>query len=260
MGTPAACAYATIIFGQHENCVILPNFHSHLIYYKRYIDDIFAIWLPSDRQQINTWNKFKKELNSWSSLEWVIEEPSLSTAFLNLNLKLVGNTIKTSTYQNPMNLYLYTPPSSSHPPSFLKGLISGELRHYFLQNNRIDFQNILAKFINRLVSRGHTIDNLKPLLLQSASALDHHTLTPATTENPSTLFLHWTYHLNGLQGQDLRKAFDTTVKNALPYDKMQVVVARPKNLRDVLTRATTKVPDYLDIEHLITNILQERSP
>jgi hypothetical protein len=117
MGTPAACAYATIIFGQHENCVILPNFHSHLIYYKRYIDDIFAIWLPSDRQQINTWNKFKKELNSWSSLEWVIEEPSLSTAFLNLHLKLVGNTIKTSTYQNPMNRYLYIPPSSSHPPS-----------------------------------------------------------------------------------------------------------------------------------------------
>jgi hypothetical protein len=79
-------------------------------------------------------------------------------------------------------------------------------------------------------------------------------------ENPSTLFLHWIYHLNGLQGQDLRKAFDTTVKNALPYDKMQVAVARPKNLRDVLTRATTKVPDYLDIEHLITNILQEQSP
>jgi len=31
MGTPAACAYATITFGQHENSVILPNYRSQLI-------------------------------------------------------------------------------------------------------------------------------------------------------------------------------------------------------------------------------------
>jgi hypothetical protein len=199
MGMPAACAYATVTFGQHENCVILPNFHSQLIYYKRYINDIFAIWLPPDKQQISTWNKFKTELNSWGSLEWVIEEPSLSTTFLDLNLQLVGNTIKTSTYQKPMNLYLHIPPNSSHPPSCLKGLISAELCRYFLQNNPTDFQNILIKFIGRLVSRGHTIEDLKPLLLQSASALDRHTLTPTMTDDPTTLFLHWTYHPNGLQ-------------------------------------------------------------
>jgi hypothetical protein len=31
MGTPAACAYAIITFGQHENSVILPNYRSQLI-------------------------------------------------------------------------------------------------------------------------------------------------------------------------------------------------------------------------------------
>jgi hypothetical protein len=143
MGTPAACAYATISFGQHENGRILPTYHSQLIYYKRYIDDIFAIWLPPDRQKISTWNKFKEDLNNWGSLEWAIEEPSLTTTFLDLNLRLMGNSIKTSTYQKPMNLYLYIPPKSSHPPSCLKGLISGEIRHYFLQNSPTNFQDIL---------------------------------------------------------------------------------------------------------------------
>jgi hypothetical protein len=64
MGTPAACAYAIITFGQHENSVILPNYRSQLIYYKRYIVDTFAIWHPPDRQKISTWSRFKEDLNS----------------------------------------------------------------------------------------------------------------------------------------------------------------------------------------------------
>jgi len=36
-----------------------------------------------------------------------------------------------------------------------------------------------------------------------------------------------------------------------------VAMARPKNLRDVLTRATTKVPAHIDFDRLTTNILQE---
>jgi hypothetical protein len=49
-----------------------------LLYYKRYIDDIFAIWLPPDKDKISTWNDFKKELNNWGHLKWVIEDPSLN--------------------------------------------------------------------------------------------------------------------------------------------------------------------------------------
>jgi hypothetical protein len=257
MGTPAACAYATISFGQHENGRILPTYHSQLIYYKRYIDDIFAIWLPPDRQKISTWNKFKEDLNNWGSLQWAIEEPSLTTTFLDLNLQLMGNSIKTSTYQKPMNLYLYIPPKSSHPPSCLKGLISGEIRRYFLQSSPTNFQDILTKFILRLVNRGHTIDDLTPLFLQAASNLNRLTPPHVAAENPSTLFLHWTYHPNGLQRQDLRRTFENIFKDDLPFDKMQVAMARPKNLRDVLTRATTKVPAHIDFDRLITNILQE---
>jgi len=51
MGAPCACAYATITFGHYENCNILSEFAQHIIYYRRYINDISGIWIPPDTQQ-----------------------------------------------------------------------------------------------------------------------------------------------------------------------------------------------------------------
>lgn len=257
MGAPAACAYATITFGNHENTKILPYFKSQLLYYKHYIDDLFGIWLPPERHKTSTWSSFKAELKNWGSLEWVIEELSLTTTFLYLNLQLTITTITTSAFQKPMNLYLYILPCSSHPPSCLTGLIPGELHRYFPQNKPTDFKNMLVKFIGRLLNRGHTINKLTTLLLQAASVLDQHTMPPTKKDESSTLYVHWTHHPKGLQRQDLWRDFDTTLKDALPHNKMQVTVACPKNLRDNLTRAITKIPDHLDINQLTTQTLQK---
>ena len=69
MGTPVACAYATITYGQYENSKILPKFASNLLYYRRYIDDIFGIWLSPEYHQEKTWRDFKTELNGWGNLK-----------------------------------------------------------------------------------------------------------------------------------------------------------------------------------------------
>jgi len=254
MGTPAACAYATISYGHHENTKILPTFKSQLLYYRRYIDDIFGVWLPPLRDPAATWNSFKQELNNWGELKWVVEEPSLHTNFLDLSLHLNGSTITTSTYQKTMNLYLYIPPSSSHPPSCLKGLITGELRRYFLQNNPEDFEKILIKFIGRLTERGHKLQDITPLLLQAAATIDRETMPKNAQEDSATLYVNWTYHPNGLQRIDLRRAFNASFQDSLPYGRMQVAIARPKNLRDILTKATTTLPSHLNINQLINQI------
>jgi hypothetical protein len=34
MGTPVACAYATVTYGHYENSTILPNFKTNLLYYR----------------------------------------------------------------------------------------------------------------------------------------------------------------------------------------------------------------------------------
>jgi hypothetical protein len=68
MGTPVACAYATVTFGHYENTNILVEFSPQLLYYRRYIDDIIGIWVPPDRNQTTTWDHFKDTLNNWGNL------------------------------------------------------------------------------------------------------------------------------------------------------------------------------------------------
>jgi hypothetical protein len=143
MGTPVACAYATVTFGQFENSVILRDFKQHLLYYKRYIDDIIRVWLPPENNDITPWNSFKEKLNSWGQLKWKIQEPSKRTIFLDLELQIQNSYISTKTFQKDMILYLYIPPMSAHLPSCFKGLITGEVRRYWLQNNSDDYQTIL---------------------------------------------------------------------------------------------------------------------
>jgi hypothetical protein len=252
MGTPTACAYDMLSYGHHENTKILEEFQPNLLYYKRYIDDIFGIWLPPKTNKINTWNCFKEKLNSWGSLEWIIQEPSTRTQFLDLNIHIQDSSILTETYQKPMNLYLYIPPFSAHPPSCFKGLITGELRRYWLQNNPTSFQNILIKFIQRLVDRGHTLENLIPILTQAAQTLETHSVGNNGSQKPNTLYIHWQHHPAGLQRRDIRRIYDKILKPHVPFDKMQIAISRPKNLRDVLTRAALQMPENYTVDNLMT--------
>jgi hypothetical protein len=199
MGTPVACTYATISFSQYENRHILPTFQPQLLYYKRDINDIFGVWLPPTQNRLATWYAFKAALNNWGKLEWIIEEHSSHTTFLDLNINIEGSSITTSTYQKTMNLYLYIPPQTSHPPCWFKGLIARELKRYFIQKNKEDFEKILAKFIGRLLERGHTLENLSPLLLKTAANIDREPFHNTQEENVSTLYIHWPFHPKGLQ-------------------------------------------------------------
>jgi hypothetical protein len=102
-----------------------------------------------------------------------LEEPSKKTSFLDLNIEIKSSKLHFSTFQKPLNLHLYIPPLSAHPQSCLKGLITGELRRYWIQNSPADFQELVTKFVERLHDRGHIIENLLPLFLQAAATLDN---------------------------------------------------------------------------------------
>jgi len=251
MGTPAACAYATITYGQHENTKILTEFSSNLLYYKRYIDDIFAIWIPPETGNSIIWKNFKERVNDWGTLKWIIEEPSHKTVFLDLNIELRNSTIHTSTYQKSLNLYLYIPPRSAHPPSCIKGLISGELRRYWLQNRPEDFETILSKFIIRLANRGHHLNDLIPLLQQAALKLSNANSHGARAISTNNLYIHQMFHPNGLQRTDIREAYNATLKPFLNFEKVTVAISRPRNLKDVLTKTALTAPQTLHIQRLI---------
>jgi hypothetical protein len=253
MGTPAACAYATLTFGDYENSLILQKYKHQLLYYKRYIDDIVGVWLPNSENDSTTWENFKKDLNNWGSLQWKIENPSKKTVFLDLELSVQGNAITTKTYQKDMNLYLYIPPLSAHPPSCFKGLITGEVRRYWLQNNPEDFKKLLLKFIQRLLSRGHTLQKISPLIQNAAATLDDKTIGLRTKPNDpdNVIFIHKTFHPYGVQRKDIRRHFQMILEPHLNGEKMTVAISRPTNLRDILTKAKLTPPDDIDVHKLV---------
>jgi hypothetical protein len=151
MGTPAAPLYSIITYGFHENTTILPQYHQNLLYYKRFIDDIFGIWIDTPA---TSWEQFKIHLNQFGRLQWNIEDLTTSTTFLDLSISIKDNQLFTSTFQKPMNLYLYIPPLSAHPKSCFKGFITGEILCYWNQNtDEEDFISITAQFIQRLLKR-----------------------------------------------------------------------------------------------------------
>jgi len=119
MGTPAAPLYSILSYGQHENTQILNRYQTNILYYKRYIDDIFCLWHETPDNQ---WEQLKLSLNGFGDLKWNIENLNDKTTFLDLQLTIKNNNIQSSTYQKPMNLYTYIPSLSAHPKSCFKAL------------------------------------------------------------------------------------------------------------------------------------------
>ena len=113
----------SVIFNTNHSR-ILNSFNANLLYYKRYIDDVFGIWIETPNQK---WDEFKTTLNQFGNLKWNVEELNTTCSFLDLQITITNNRITTKTFQKPMNLYLYIPPLSAPPTSCFKGLVIGEI-------------------------------------------------------------------------------------------------------------------------------------
>jgi hypothetical protein len=124
MGVSPSCVYATLYFAVHEATIL--RRYPELYFYKRYIDDVIAIWIPQLLHDENRWQLFQQDMNSFGKLRWEFTKRTTQINFLDLNLLINTNgKIKTKIYEKNENLYLYLPASSCHPFSNLKGLIHG---------------------------------------------------------------------------------------------------------------------------------------
>jgi hypothetical protein len=65
MGTSTAVLYATIYYGRHEKTTLIPRFSACLQYFKRFVDDIFGIWIGTSAK----WENFKLTLR-FKNLHW----------------------------------------------------------------------------------------------------------------------------------------------------------------------------------------------
>jgi hypothetical protein len=70
-------------------------------------------------------------MDSFGLLEWEFSALSNTIDFMDVHLYITPAGIKSRLYKKPMNLYLYLPPRSAHPPGVLTGLIFGMTKQIY---------------------------------------------------------------------------------------------------------------------------------
>ena len=259
MGIAPAPPWATIFYALHEQHFV-PKWSAHLIFYKRFIDDIIGIWLPHPDMATDTslWSAFCNDLQQWHGLEWTISLRSTRCNFMDLALTLTPTgKIDTNLFEKSQNLYLYIPPGSAHPKGMIKGLIFGNtLRIMRLCSHEGDVATHLSNFRTRLLARGYPQNLLEPLSLQAIQhaktfitnqGTDH--LTPPPPLNTSTkIFLHLEFHPENPKPQAIHRLWQKYIsepegerplrdmcnsfKEKVNLDRLTIAYSRPPNLRN----------------------------
>mmetsp|Transcript_13953 Transcript_13953/g.33748 ORF Transcript_13953/g.33748 Transcript_13953/m.33748 type:complete len:278 (-) Transcript_13953:8-841(-) len=217
MGAPPCPSWAMMYFASREDdsCDV---FSDSILYYKRYIDDVFGIWLdrPGDD---NAWQLFKNHMNR-HALVWDFTERSRSAVFLDLTISITDtNEIRTDLYEKPLNLHAYLPPHSAHPPGVLRGMIKGMIyRFKTLCTRPSDQKQHILQFYRQLIQRGYKPDGLTPLFNEAVAQVyaTDPTLRPLGAPPPRApaqhpLFFHLQYHPNDPPSTDIQRIWRRTL-------------------------------------------------
>ena len=291
MGTPCACMIATIYYAFHERQVILQKYKHHIVFYRRFIDDVFCIWRHTPQNTPHTpltYQDLQNDMNNFGQLRWEFDPLARSCTFLDLTVTLKTHPSdatkllpKFQTYEKPMNLHLYIPPTSTHPPGTIRSLVFGLLRKYYLQNSETkDFIDMTSKFFQRLINRGHSPTKLRHLFLLAAQNLDQHPASRLQHTSPANetldeqndkLFLRWRYHPQDLSRKQLRHIYTNTCESSshenpsgfrhlltdrgLPMTLHHLTIAyhRDKNLRDLLIPSRLRPHSKHSVSNFIKN-------
>jgi hypothetical protein len=221
MGTPPAPPYATLYYAIYEE-LFLDDFPDNLVFYKRFIDDCIGIWTPSADPNTDSaiWNGFQDLMNCAPGLTWEFTPRGPSLDFMDLTITIQDNRIYTTLFEKALNLYLYIPPHSAHPPGILSGLILGMIyRINKLCTDPTDARKKVSTFYHRILARGYNPTAILPLFQKAFTKLQDTTTTPAAKNNPNeTILFHLRYHPQDPPSQSLQLAW---TENLL----------RPPNLR-----------------------------
>ena len=244
MGTPPAPPYATIYYWLHES-KFLPQYQNHVVFYKCFINDVLGIWLPHPNPKINSqlWEEFTTSMNNYPGLTWEFNTPTNKVDFMDLTISITSGNISTSLFEKPLNLHLYIPPHSAHPPVLLPGIVHSTLFRIFtlcsdhndwILCTKVSFRRLLRTkvFFQRLQARGYKSDHIKPLSIKAiAPAQRYSGPTDRATNDKNTVILHLPFHLNDPPSHKIQQAWRNTIaspKYHMPLPHMRNPKSRGK--------------------------------
>lgn len=237
MGTPVAPAFASLYLAYFEAQLAL-EFQASFMYFRRYIDDGLIIWRPRTEDPFEL-QRFFAKFTRLSRLKFTHERSMTEAPFLDLWIIKTDDGLRTKTHQKALNLYLYLPAASAHPPGVLKGLIYGLVKKYAMQNpDTNDFKSIVNLLLQRLQSRGYRASKLLPIF---RAALEE---TRAPRPRTPKVFFKVPYDPNGPSGTELKRLLDIqaleTETKKFGIDQVSLCYLKPPTLKRKL--CPTRLP------------------
>ena len=167
-----------------------------------------------------------------------------------------------------MNLNIYIPPNSAHPPDVIKSIVFGRVRAYYLHNTLEDhFINECTTLARNLIRCGwewgqllrHFNDAYWFLSKRGKSNLLNEAMRTrrekeANKASQRILVFKLPYHPRGIQRRDISKAFkDSGLKQLMPNRRFICAQTRATSLRDRVCRTALKdVPNANPSDYLAT--------
>ena len=260
MGTPVAPVLATLYLGFYEETRILQKCNTNLRLYRRYLDDIFIVWAPS--QDPFAFQRFRAILKQTPGLSWTFEQHEAEANYLDLwvykDTGINNNHLGygTRTHQKLLNLYLYPTYNSAHPRRIQSGLIYGLLKKYKQQNTRqADYLSIAHLFFKRLLDRGFNYKTLRRLFEEANQKLQQQSSAQIVVKTTRQHFFKVPFDPNGPSKATLRQHFALDqISSELSSKwnaKITICYQRPPNLQAHLMR--TRLNDEIPLENTQNN-------
>ena len=252
MGTSCAVNYAFLYLALLEMVVLMQEFKTWMLFYGRFIDDGFGLWDTQKEGSSAAWEAFLARLNDWGDLKWTTTGHVRSLVFLDLTVYINDqNRLEFKTFRKEMNLNIYLPPNSAHPPDVIRSIIFGRVRAYYLHNtHHQDFVNECTTLTRNLIHcgwkwkhlRSHFTDVFNILTKQGKKNLLHAAMKTrrekeAAKPSERLLVFRLPYHPRGVQRRDVRTAYrESGLEIACSNRRFICAQLRATNLRDRVCR------------------------
>lgn len=229
MGTACAPAVANCFMARYESQV-LPILRSWgLLYYGRYIDDIFLIFKGTE-EALDT--ALQMLVPPGLDIEWT--RSSTDIHFLDVQLYLIKDSLVTDVYRKALNRYMYIPFSSGHPIRVKKALVKAERTRFAMICSTEDRRlRVERHFRVNLYRRGYPstmLDKWFSLDLKPREERTNLYLLPSEY-NPV-----WEYiNVQKLEEAYRQVVLNTNVENELPVNII-LSLKRGRNLYDIFHR------------------------
>ena len=194
-------------------------------------------------------------MNAFPGLTWEFSDRATTIDFMDMTISIdKSNCIETTLFEKRLNLHLYIPPHSAHPPGLLLGIVYGTLfRIFTLCSDNEDKLQRTKVFFKRLIARGYKVNEIRPLFHKAITrAKAYSGPTQDEDDDHNSVILHLPFHPNDPASSRIQAEWRTHVAKPqwkLPLEHMKnpktkekcnikrmiIAYKRPMNLGNLLS-------------------------